>query len=790
VESWVGKRLGKVQIESLVGRGGAAEVYLGTHTTLGRKVAVKILRNLNEENSDALARFEREARAVAKLRHPNIVQVHDFDTIDNNPYLVMEYIEGPSLSKYLNTLHQNRARLPLSQAVHLIRAVASALQYAHNNRVIHRDVKPGNILLTSPSKHIEVGKPLPEDFEPVLTDFGLVRFMDGHRQTTTGHIAGTPAYMSPEQARGEATDGRADIYSLGIVLYEILAGDVPFDGESTVSILLKQVKEPPPPIPGLSSLLQNVLDRALAKDVRNRFQIPMEFADALSMPVNMKSEAATIQFTEAQPIQPPLKMQQPVKVEPPAKRSTSWLRISALAVIAVVLGSFLLIKDFPSFASKNITPTTPAPSATDILLPLTSTSTPTAIVPTGPIGFLRFQNGSAIADQVSLTTEAMPPPPLGSQYEIWLTGAGEHLSLGVFTPDQDGQGELTFSDPEGVNLLSHYGGLEVTIEPNPDTDLKPSGLTVYAFTLPEEGLVHVRYLLSTFSRTPDKSALIQGLHANIRQTNELAQEMQTASDSGDQKTVLQKAETALNLLVGTNSADYKDWNGDGKTEPRGSYGLLLNGSEFGYIQASYAEADYIIANTSGATQYTYMIANGEVVKTCAQNMVLWAPELRKLLLAIINSTPDSDTSGSISALVTLTDQILNGIDADKNGTIDIVSGECGAETTYEYAYRMADMPILPAGLSDQLTAVANSTLFPTNAVVQSGSEGTPGVTGTAGANTPQPNPTKEAKPTKETKPTNDSGGNNNGGGNNGGGNNGGGNNGGGNDKPPKEPKDK
>src|SRR5512139_810582 len=159
MESWVGKRLGKVQIESLVGRGGAAEVYLGTHTTLGRKVAVKILRHLGDEHSDALDRFEREARAVAKLRHPNIVQVHDFDTIDNNPYLVMEYISGPSLSKYLKGLHQNRTRLPLHQAVRLNRAVASALQYAHNNRVIHRDVKPGNILLTSPTKPIEIGKP-------------------------------------------------------------------------------------------------------------------------------------------------------------------------------------------------------------------------------------------------------------------------------------------------------------------------------------------------------------------------------------------------------------------------------------------------------------------------------------------------------------------------------------------------------------------------------------------------------------------------------------------------------
>ncbi|HEX2997742.1 MAG TPA: protein kinase, partial [Anaerolineales bacterium] len=471
MENWVGKKLGKVQIESLIGRGGAAEVYVGTHTTLERRVAVKILRNLNDEGSDALERFEREARAVAKLRHPHIVQVHDFDTIDNHPYLVMEYIEGPSLSKYLKTLHQNRKRLPFPQVIRLVRLVASALQYAHNNGIIHRDVKPGNILLTSPSKRIEIGKPLPEDFEPILTDFGLVRLMNTHRQTTTGHIAGTPAYMSPEQSRGEAADGRTDVYSLGIVLYELLAGDVPFDGESTVSILLKQVTEPPPPIPGLSPLIQNVLDRALAKDIRNRFQTPMELVDALDAHVNAHEIAPTIQFdTPPVPqVSPhrntklPTKTDLPAKVERPAKPRAQLFRITVLAIIAVGLGIFFFINDAHSFASAAITPSAPPPSATYTLIPLTATSSQLP-VPAGPIGILHFENGSALADQVSLTTQAMPAPPPGSQYEIWLIGADDRLSLGVFAPDDAGKGELTFSAPDGMNLIASHEALEITIE--------------------------------------------------------------------------------------------------------------------------------------------------------------------------------------------------------------------------------------------------------------------------------------------------------------------------------------
>ena len=151
---WIGRTLGRVRIESLVARGGIAEVYLGTHTTLQREVAVKILRNSFEDDPRTRERFELEARAVAKLRHPNIVQVFDFDTIDGQPYIVMEYIKGPSLSKYLAALHTANKRMELPLVSRLLSGVASALQYAHEGGVVHRDVKPGNILLTSRSLNI------------------------------------------------------------------------------------------------------------------------------------------------------------------------------------------------------------------------------------------------------------------------------------------------------------------------------------------------------------------------------------------------------------------------------------------------------------------------------------------------------------------------------------------------------------------------------------------------------------------------------------------------------------
>jgi len=742
--NWVGKRLGKVQIESLVARGGVAEIYVGTHTTLQHKVAVKILRNLSEDNSDALLRFQREARVIARLRHPNIVQVHDFDTVESDPYLVMEYIEGPSLSKYLNTLHKKNGRLEFPQVIRLMNAIASALQYAHKNGVVHRDIKPGNILLTSPSGPILADKTIPQDFEPVLTDFGLVRFLDANRQTTTGQIAGTPAYMSPEQARGEATDGRTDIYSLGIVLYEILAGHIPFDGETTMSILLKQVTEPPPPIPGLSFALQNVLNRALAKDVNERFQTPLEFANAFSAAVRGNADPDTMQTDKVSLPPPPRKVEPPPKPQPRPR----WIRTAILGImiLAIALSGFFFVNGFPSSPSQTVTPT--LASATDPDPSATSTSAPSAAIPSGPIAILRFQNGTGIADQATLIARAMPAPPSGSQYEIWLVGGNDRLSLGNFSPDNAGKGDLKFSEPEGLNLLALYDRVEITIEPKPDAKPEPSGLVAYSFTFPAEGLTHVRYLLSSFPATPGEHALIQGLYLDIQNIAKLVSDMQTAFENGDKAGALQKGEEALILLAGAQSGDRKDWNGDGQTADAGDpYGLLLNGSSFGYIQAVYAEADYTV-NTAGATQY--MIENGEVVKTCVQNLSLWTPQLRSLLLTILTSTSDSEISGAIKDLVTLSDQILNGIDLDTNGKVDTISGECGAKSAYEYAYYMADMPILPVSISYQLTAVANATsspfsFAPTRTRLSSQNTSAPI------PNTARPRSTKKPSPTKKPK---------------------------------------
>ena len=741
---WIGRTLGRVRIESLVARGGMAEVYLGTHTTLQRDVAVKILRNIFDDDPRPLERFEREAQAVAKLRHPNIVQVFDFDTIDGQPYIVMEYIKGPSLSKYLSALHARNSRLELPHISRVLTGVANALQYAHESGVIHRDVKPGNILLTSRSLQITPGSTIPLDFEPVLTDFGLVRFLDSSRQTTIGQTAGTPAYMSPEQAMGLTTDGRTDIYSLGIVLYEMLSGNVPFDGETTMSVLLKHLNEAPPPIPGLSPSIQAVLDTSLAKTADDRFQEPKEFAHAFNQALQDTSDASTV-LTVTRVVKP-ANVEKPV----PAKSRNFWKpALLAGTVIALVGGAVLFNGVFPAANHATATASQPIATPTDFVA-----------VSLGPTGVLRFENGSGQLDRASLIAQAMPAAPAGSQYHIWLVNGGERLSLGILSVDGEGQGMLVFDNPQGENLLAAYAGVEVTLE-NGGSDANGADRVAYAYTLPDAGLGYLRELLVASPTTPDQVGLIHGLNSNADMLDQSAGEMLNTYESGDEDGTRKNAESLLNILVGDQSADHKDWNADGQvTDPGDGYGFLGNGDSLGYIRAVYSQADYAV-NASGVSRN--IIVNGESVKVCVQNLAAWAPELREQLLTILNARSLPEMDAAVKRSAALVDQIVRGVDLNENGRVEFIADECGALAAYEYTYRMADMPLLPVNpletplaASGTLTATPTPTGTPSLLTSPTPTRGigqpTPGTPGSQPTNPPQ-RPTKKPKPTAKPKPT-------------------------------------
>src|SRR3990172_7656506 len=414
---WIGHIIGKVRIEKFVERGGMAEVYLGTHLTLDRPVAVKVLHSHIESDPDLLERFQREARVVASLRHPNIIQVFDFDTHEGHPYIVMEYIKGQSLASYLKRLHKIKGRLSFEQSGRLLGALASGIDYAHAHMTIHRDIKPANILLHSRSRDFSTEAPITESVEPVITDFGLLRIAHSKIKTESGLVSGTPAYMSPEQARGDKVDHRTDIYSLGIVLYELLAGRVPFDGDSAMAIIYKHLHEPPPLIEDLPPQLQAVIDRALAKNPEQRYQHARDMAADFYEAIGMHAEAKTIHS---------LQTRLPSRPAQPRKRDPIWMSaaIFTYACLGVMLLGALGISAaalMPRLraAQANHTPTvyadahpTQPPSVS--FIPDTGASS---------VGILRFQNGSATMDHITINA-MLALPPENMQYEAWVIDDG------------------------------------------------------------------------------------------------------------------------------------------------------------------------------------------------------------------------------------------------------------------------------------------------------------------------------------------------------------------------------
>jgi serine/threonine protein kinase len=272
MQDLIGRTLGKYRIVERLGRGGMAEVYKAFQPSLDRYVAIKILHPFMAEEKDFLARFRREARNVAALRHPNIVQVFDFDVEDDLYYMVMEFLDGPSLKSRLEALHQRGQRLPLLDSIRIVGDVGSALAYAHARELVHRDVKPANVILEASGRVI-------------LTDFGVAKILSGTQFTATGTVLGTPAYMAPEQGMGQAGDGRSDIYSLGVMLYEMATGRLPFDADTPLAVVMKHVNEPLPLprtiAPELPEAIERVILRALAKDPADRFARVDDMVQAL-----------------------------------------------------------------------------------------------------------------------------------------------------------------------------------------------------------------------------------------------------------------------------------------------------------------------------------------------------------------------------------------------------------------------------------------------------------------------------------------------------------------------------
>ncbi len=339
-----GKSLGHFEIMDEIGRGGMASVYRASQQSMGRIVAVKVLPRTLLHDPGFFERFQREVDVIAHLEHPHILPIYDYGQSDGIPYIAMRYLGGGSLEQRLDrgVLSPEELERPLQQ-------VAQALDYAHQQGIIHRDLKPGNIMLD-------------ESGNAYLSDFGIARVLGSN--LTGSMIVGTPAYMSPEQANGMPVDGRADIYSLGVMLFHLLTGERPFHAETPMAVLLKHINEPMPTLMEFRSdipeTLDDVIQKATAKDPEQRYSSASEMVDAYSVALaegETKVSRQTRSMMEPRPDEPatprPDGTQQPLspaptQVHPPEPRKRPFVPVLlvlvlVIAIIGAVIGANMVL---------------------------------------------------------------------------------------------------------------------------------------------------------------------------------------------------------------------------------------------------------------------------------------------------------------------------------------------------------------------------------------------------------------------------------------------------------------
>jgi eukaryotic-like serine/threonine-protein kinase len=371
----IGQSIDRYHIIEKLGEGGMAAVYKALDTQLERHVALKVILQNWQVSNQFLRRFELEAKALAQLSHPNIIPIHDYGEHQGLPYLVMEYVPGGTLR-----IEAGRT-VPASEAARLLLPVARALEYAHQQGIIHRDVKPANILIT-------------ESGEAMLSDFGIAKMLDTGeftRLTRTGTGIGTPEYMAPEQGMGKDFDQRVDIYALGVVLYEMVTGRVPFRADTPMAVMLKKTSEPLPNphqfVPELPADAEHIIIKALAVDPKNRFQDMRAFIDALE---NLSQQTESAQWdTLLRSETPPVDQ---ITTKPgitETLRDNKWLLLTTVLMLFLVVGGGILLgikllgnqggqfsltaNHTPSPTAAQTTTPTQAPQQAEVALPSPTT---------------------------------------------------------------------------------------------------------------------------------------------------------------------------------------------------------------------------------------------------------------------------------------------------------------------------------------------------------------------------------------------------------------------------------
>ena len=678
--SLIGQTLGnKYEIQDLLGRGGMATVYKGYHAEIERFVAIKVLPPHPAQGPEFIERFQLEARTIARLQHPHILPVYDYGAEGDILYLAIAYIEGGSLADRIDN-----GPLPPTEIDKFLRETASALDYAHRQNVIHRDIKPDNVLLNN-------------DGYVFLSDFGIAKLVGGDSNLTgTGGLVGTPAYMAPEQAQGGELSPAADIYALGVVVFEMLTGQQPYKADTPIQIMMKHVTEP---IPRLSEVmhevspaLEGVMARALAKDPVDRYATATAFSEAFSRAISglggtptpmtqtlqLDSPGETIQL-QATPLPDQTAVSTPTVITQPANNTPliiGGIVIIGLLVIAVVaLVVFSLNQNQPVVQVDN-------PTAT-VLAEATSVA---AVQPTVAPDFGRatFNTNDAPGDTFNLRAEGMPAAAADRSYVVWLvnTESDESLNVGQLNIDVTGEGFLTFTDPDGRFLPGLFNAVFITAETDTDVE-ETSGDILFRGEYPAVLSQALTAILIESEAGINGQSLIQSALAEASLGERHGNLAASASNIGG---LLTHTEHTINILMGTE----EDYNGNDRGENPSSDKLGVPH----FLDLIEAELDTALDSDGVSLRQQ---TEAELIRVCIENARLFLDDIRSVqdeLLTIDDDAAFDDADDLRTESTTRLHTLVNGTDLNGNNTIEPFEGECSLMQIETFGVLAATMDIV------------------------------------------------------------------------------------------------
>ncbi len=678
--SLVGQKFGKYELVESLGTGGMAEVYKAYQPGLDRHVAIKVLHRHLALTPDFVFRFKREAKSIGQLQHPHILHVIDFETENNVYYLVMDYIQGDTLEAYI----KSQGKLAFPEALRITEQLAGALDYAHERGMIHRDIKPSNVMFLDQNHQ-----------HSLLTDFGMARLVDDKKLTATGAVVGTPSYMSPEAILGQDPDARTDIYSVGMMLYEMVTGVMPYEGDTAFAVMMKATREPLPPprqiVPELPEPVEQIILKALEKNREQRLQSAGELRAAIAqiLPTGVHqavSNSASFDHLETTIVDSsPLAEESPQEtlispstikqrevveaVVNPEETNTSTSRPAWFwpAVVGGVLALLLVLGALFLFGVFNL-----------------ATPLDDVIVGKPKAGSIRFFDGVERASDFEINLDRIPDLPADKTYALWIKSneTQETLKLSSNLPFDNGRVELEGNTQQ--SLLKKFDQVLVTVQSVDNPNEPISDRVAFSGSLPPEVLDGLRQIL--FDDNENDVGLIPGAEEEVTtaviHTNNI-REFGIEANNYDE--MLNHAEHVVNILDGEEGEFFADLDGSGRAEKPGNYPIGVRGF--------LVEADELIDEI-----LQEQLDNENLVKrmeeTNNNNLELVEKATRKALQIVDSDTVEEGTP-LVADLEMLLNSLFEGQDLDENGAIDASLNEGGIPIIYDTALLVGEIPLTP-----------------------------------------------------------------------------------------------